>query len=87
MPDFSTEIDIEPYEFVSECSKREIVELIECLVEEGHISRSAVISIETDRNKNLLDEEWDVITDKLNQNRLMLSNEEEELIRKISKRF
>jgi hypothetical protein len=87
MPDFSTEIDIEPYEYVSACSKREIVELLESLVEEGHISRSAVIAIETDRNKNLLDEEWDVITDKLNQNRLMLSNEEEELIRKISKRF
>lgn len=87
MPDFSTEIDIEPYEYVSACSKREIVELLESLVEGGHISRSAVISIETDRNKNLLDEEWDVITDKLNQNRLMLSNEEEELLRKISKRF
>jgi len=87
MADFSTEIEIEPYEYVSECSKREIVELIECLVEEGHISRSAITSIEADRNKNLLDEEWDVITDKLNRNRLMLSNEEEEIIRKISKRF
>jgi hypothetical protein len=87
MPDFSTEIDIEPYEYVSACSKREIVELLESLVEEGHISRSAITAIESDRNKNLLDEEWDVITDKLNQNRLMLSNEEEELIRKISKRF
>lgn len=87
MPDFSTEIDIEPYEYVSACSKREIVELLESLVEEGHISRSAITAIEDDRNKNLLDEEWDVITDKLNQNRLMLSNEEEELLRKISKRF
>jgi hypothetical protein len=87
MPDFSTEIDIEPYEYVSACSKREIVELLESLVEGGHISRSTITTIDADRNKNLLDEEWDVITDKLNQNRLMLSNEEEELIRKISKRF
>lgn len=87
MPDFSTYIDIEPYEYVSECSQRDIVELIETLVEEGHISRSALVSIEREKNKNLLDEEWDTITDKLNQNRLMLSNEEEEIIRKISKRF
>jgi len=87
MPDFSAEIDIEPYEYVSACSKREIVELLESLVEGGYISRSAISAIDADRNKNLLDEEWDVITDKLNQNRLMLSNEEEELIRKISKRF
>lgn len=82
MPYFSTEIDIEPYKYVSECSKREIVELIKCLVKDGHISRSVVTA-----NKDLLDKEWDAITDKLNQIRLMLSNEEEELIRKILKRF
>ena len=37
MPDFSTSIDIEPWEFVSECSKTEIQELIETLIEDGHL--------------------------------------------------
>lgn len=83
MPDFSTEIEIEPWEFVSECSKREIQELIESLIEEGYISRSAAVSSEKDKNKNIMDDEWDVITDKLNQNRLRLSNDDEEMIRKI----
>ena len=32
MPDFSTEIDIEPWEYISACSKREVKELIESVV-------------------------------------------------------
>jgi hypothetical protein len=37
MPDFSTEIDIEPYEYISACSKRDIDDLIEGLIEDGHL--------------------------------------------------
>ena len=34
MPDFNTEVDIDPIEFVSECSTREKIELIDLVVEE-----------------------------------------------------
>ena len=34
MPDFSTEVDIDPSEFVSECSTREKIDLIGLVVEE-----------------------------------------------------
>lgn len=34
MPDFSTEVDIDPSEFLSECSKREKKELVDLIVEE-----------------------------------------------------
>jgi uncharacterized protein YnzC (UPF0291/DUF896 family) len=34
MPDFSTNVDIDPSEFVSECSRREKIELIDLVVEE-----------------------------------------------------
>jgi len=34
MADFSTEVDIDPSEFVSECSTREKIELIDLVVEE-----------------------------------------------------
>jgi len=81
MPDFSTEIEVDPWEYVSACSKREIQELIESLIEEGHLSRSSANPV--DKNKNLLDEEWDTITDKLNQSRLRLNHDDEETIRKI----
>lgn len=39
MPDFSASVDIEPWEYVSECSGRDIEDLIESLVEEGHLDR------------------------------------------------
>jgi len=34
MPDFSTEVDIDPSDFVSECSRREKINLIGLVVEE-----------------------------------------------------
>lgn len=85
MPEFETYIDIDPDEFIDNCSKREIQELIESLVDSGHISRTAIST--PDDKKSVLDLEWDEIMDKLIKNRVMLSNDEEEIIRNISKRF
>ena len=53
MPEFSTYVDVDVYEFISECSKREIKELIECLVENGHINESSIIT-ETSKNPTLI---------------------------------
>ena len=39
MPDFTTEIDIEPHEYVYECSKRELQELIDELIEKGLVTQ------------------------------------------------
>jgi hypothetical protein len=35
----------------------------------------------------MLEQEWDEVVDKIQENRLMLTAEEEEIIRKIAKRF
>ena len=48
MPEFETYVDVDVDEFVSACSKREIKELIECLVENGHINESSIISTKMD---------------------------------------
>ena len=37
MPDFTTEIDIDPYEYVDECSRHEKQELIDELVSRGFV--------------------------------------------------
>ena len=84
MPDFTTEIDIDPYEYVSECSKREIKELIECLIDEGHINSNSPL---VDKNKSILDEEWDEVVDKILSSRLIMSTEDEQMIRLISKKY
>ena len=86
MPTFYAEdIDIDPDEFVSSCSREEIEELIDVLVEDGHIPKISDIA---PIDKNLLDEEWDGVISKIaGTGRLRLTNEEEETIRKIANRL
>jgi hypothetical protein len=87
MPTFYAEdIDIDPDEFVSSCNSREIEELIDALVEDGHITKPGNHIPEND--KNLMDEEWDEVIGKISgRARLRLTNEEEEIIKKIANRL
>jgi ribosomal protein S8 len=84
MADFSTYVDIEPKEFVDNCSSQEVKELINILIEEGYLEGEPVTS---PTHHNLLDEEWVKIISKLIKSRLLLSNDEESLIRNIANRF
>lgn len=86
MPEFETYIDIDPSEYLYSCSDREIKELIDCLIEDGHI-QSKYVASKNNEQKNILDIEWDEIINKLSLNRLSLTIDEEEIIKKISKRF
>ena len=83
MADFSAYVEIEPEEFVGNCSNQEIEELVDILIEEGHLDGMPVTS---NRHHNLLDEEWVKIVSKLMRSRLLLSNEEEMIIKNIANR-
>ena len=87
MPTFYAEdIDIDPSDFVSACSKREIEELIDALTEDGYIVKP-INSVPLE-DKNLMDEEWDEVISKISgRARLRLTNEEEEVIKKIANRL
>jgi hypothetical protein len=89
MPDFQVEdIDIDPSEYVYACNKREIKELIDTLVEEGHISKNDVTDYRTQRSgPNASDIIFDNNLDVLSRNRLYLTIEEEEMINKLAERF
>jgi hypothetical protein len=84
MADFRTYVDIEPKEFVMNCSDGEIEELVDILIEEGYLDGMPVTS---DRHHNLLDEEWAKMIHKLMKSRLLLSAEEEMIIKNIANRF
>ena len=84
MPNFSTYVNIEPSEYVENCRDSDIEELVDILIEEGYLDGEPVTS---NRHHNLLDEEWSVIMSKLMKSRLMLTNDEESLIRDISNRL
>jgi hypothetical protein len=87
MPDFNTEIDIEPWEYVSECNGREIDELIETLIEDGHLSR---FNGKVDSKKSggsVMDIEWDELLTKIRNSKHLLSNEDEQIIVSIANKL
>lgn len=85
MPEFAAEIDIDPDEFVSECSSSEIKRLIKVLIEDGHIMPHMIKTDEQVNLPNILDEEWDVICEKIRQSRLVMNHSDEDTIRQIYK--
>lgn len=88
MPDFSTEIDIYVDEFWNECSRSEKNELIDLLVEEGHVIRVPNSSIDDEKQKpSLIEIEWNDMIDKLSLLRQRLSIEEEETIKALVKKY
>ena len=91
MPEFTSEIDVDPYEYVSSCSKREIRELIVELVDEGHLPKTVLGQIQSDkegkpRTSILEDEFLDKIA-KLGQKYHTISKEDEETIENIFKKY
>ena len=87
MPDFSTNIDIEPWEYISECSRREIDELIESLIENGHLTQFNGKVTPNKDGVSVMDLEWDEILTKIRNSKHLLSNEDENTIFEISKKL
>jgi hypothetical protein len=88
MPDFTPDdIDIDPREFVDSCSRGEIKELIEYLVDENHLPES-VITFKSEGNDKRGRMESDFIEklDLLKNKYYSLSVEEEDSIEKIFKK-
>jgi hypothetical protein len=85
MPDFEFYNEIEVDEFWHECSKSEKQELIDLLVEEGYVIRKT--KQPDDPNRNLLDEEWDDLCNKLQSIRQRLSVDDEQTIKQIISKY
>lgn len=88
MPDFSTEIDIYVDEFWNECSRSEKNELIDLLVEEGHVIRVPNSSLDDEKQKpSLMEIEWNDMIDKLSNLRQRISVEEEQTIKALVDKY
>jgi hypothetical protein len=85
MPTFySEEIELEPDEFLSACNSYEIKELIKALIEDGHINDPYV---KRKDNVSINEESFNECLDKIANNYLQLTHEEEQLIRDIAQRL
>lgn len=88
MPEFETYVDVDVDDFLSECSKKEKEELIDALVEDGLVVRVVPKGvIHQDRLPSLPELEWQELTNKLSQIRLMISAEDEQTIRNVLSKF
>jgi hypothetical protein len=87
MPYFSeyaeVEVDIKitPEEFVDHCSEKEIEKLIDELRSGGYLEEDEILSTHPIAN------EFYQNIDKIKRNRLVLTAEEDEILRKIASRF
>jgi hypothetical protein len=84
MPDFRTEVDIEPYEYVEECSRHELQELIDELVDRGFVLQ---ISSPDEKRPNLLEIEWFNTISKLARLRQRVTLEEEQSIKELVSKY
>ena len=84
MPDFTTEIDIDPYEYVDECSRHEKQELIDELVSRGFVLQ---ISSPSGTQSNLLEIEWMNNIAKLATLRQRVTLEEEQAIKELVSKY
>jgi len=92
MPTFYVEdIDIEPYEYVSQCSYSDIKELISELVDAGHLPPSIrnMVSKKEKEKPGFHPSEgiYESALDKLHGKYSVLTQEEEEIILKIANRL
>jgi hypothetical protein len=84
MPDFYVDdLNISPSDFVDACSEKEINELIEILIEDGYVDNQSILKT----NVTYDDESYTKALVKLSESRLRLTNEEEEMIKKIADRL
>jgi hypothetical protein len=86
MPYFTPDIiEIEVEEFLCSCNSYEIKEIIEYLIEDGHIELQQVVGSNT--STSLLEYEFNEMLQKIQENRIRLTKEEDALLKKIADRF
>ena len=80
----NAEIDLDVNEIYENLSDREILQMVDLLVDEG-----LVVSTNSSKNEslNFLDQEWKQTLLKLMENRYRLSNEDEEIIKTIANKL
>jgi hypothetical protein len=80
--DINIDVDIEVDEFLEACKDKEILQIIDYLIENDYLDAPQ------DKSKQTATEYyWNVTISKITENRLLLTDEELEFIEKIAKRF
>jgi hypothetical protein len=88
MPEFETYVDVDVDEFWSVCSTREKESLIDMLEEDGWVVRTSPKGTNPSENLPSVTElEWQELTNKFSTIRLRISQDDENIIRQILKKY
>jgi hypothetical protein len=85
MPEFDTYVDVDVDDFISACSEREITELVDALIDEGHIPASAGKG--TNSNVGVLESIFIGKLDQLKESYYRLSQEDEKTLEDLFKKY
>jgi len=85
--DYDGDIRIDVDDFLNACSKDNIQELIQCLVEDGHLPKSTLNGKYSSDKQSIMEWEFEKTIEKITSNYIRLTSEEEEMLRKIASRF
>jgi|LauGreDrversion4_2_1035121.scaffolds.fasta_scaffold154268_1 hypothetical protein len=86
MPEFSTYVDVDVFEFIDECSKSEINDLIDDLIDRGYLTKNSK-GIGKPPQYSLIEETHRDYCDVLANSYHRMSKEEEETIANIAKKY
>jgi hypothetical protein len=84
MPYFDTEVDVSVDDFLLACNTREIEKMIDYLIDDGYLVDR---SVSKQQDLSPLEIEWEDMINKLSQLRLRITNEDEEIIKKIVNKY
>lgn len=89
MPTFyqevDAEVDVDIDDFLSACSSREIKNLINTLIEDGYLNPTAIK--DGGDEQSYLESEWTELINKFSEIRLRISQEDEETLRGVLKKY
>lgn len=85
MPEFRTYLDVDASEFVSECNKNEIKELIDALIENEHLP--TYVKIKKTNNVGVLEGIFLENMDKLKEKYYRLSQEDEKTLESLFQKY
>ena len=88
MPEFEANVDVDVVDFIDECSRRELQELIDELVDRGWVIRKIDRNSSPDAElPNLLEIEWMYMVSKLSDLRQRVTLEEEQTIKELVSKY
>lgn len=87
MPEFECLCDVSPSEFLNSCSSKEIKELIDYLITDGHLPKTTISNKGKKKNNSTIETDFFENLDKVKNKYYTITNEDLDILEKIFKKY